>query len=83
MTKMKECMYASMHDLCNKLALILGTITLIKRKRCADCPMNPLLDNIADTSVAMADIINQCRSATTSAETEALSRLDLYEKCQQ
>jgi signal transduction histidine kinase len=82
MNKMKECIYASMHDLSNKIAIILGTITLAKRKRCAGCVLTPLLENIADTSVAMTDIINHFRSLASKVETESLSRLDLHQKFQ-
>jgi signal transduction histidine kinase len=78
----KEKMYTSMHDICNKVACIIGAITLIKRQRCKECPMAALLDSINDSSLAINDIVNSCRDTVTQENKSVMSKLDLFEKFQ-
>lgn len=67
------------HDVKNKIACILGTVTLLQRKRAQDCELSPLLESIKNCSLDIDDIVNKCRELPTMELAKDLSKVDLHD----
>jgi len=74
-----EKIMCAYHDVKNKIACILGTVTLLQRKRGQDCELSPLLESIKTCSLAIDDIVNKCREVPTMELAKDLSKVDLHE----
>ena len=52
---------SALHDISNKLAVIIGNASMIRRKQCENCPNLLLVDNIITSCHAMTDLLNANR----------------------
>jgi len=70
------------HDMNNKLSIILGNIILIKRTHCLNCKVMPLLDCINNASLGINDLLREYREKKTGECQESLIKINLDEKFQ-
>jgi signal transduction histidine kinase len=68
----KDCL----HDMNNKLSIILGTVALIKRTQCPDCKVMALLDSIHTASLEISGMLMSHRKKLRQ---ENLTRMSLDE----
>lgn len=75
---MLEKITSCLHDMNNKLSIVLGTTVLVKRMRCQDCRAAEMLDAIHEASLGMSDIIVRCRQKLNMCKKDEMSKLDIY-----
>jgi len=80
-----EKLLSCMHDVCNKLSVILMTSKLIQKKCtlcpkqdiCGGCPNLPLIKDIEDISKSISDIVNSHRNENKSLDYQTYNLSDL------
>jgi len=80
--KEEQLMKDYVHDMNNKLSVILGGCLMIKRTHCLNCKVIPLLDSINNASLGLSDLLLKCREKMIGSCSSPLRRIDLDEKFQ-
>lgn len=73
--KFTECF----HDVKNKIACILGSVTLMSRKGCTNCVLKDLLKSIETSALGIDEIIHHCQKQDDTKTRRDLSKIDLNE----
>jgi len=73
--KMLDCL----HDINNKLSIVIGNAMLLKRAKDNCRNSCGLVEQIADAGLAIGDIISSCRSSLAQEKAQELTRIDIHE----